>query len=101
MSHACFTSAVGTPLDQDGCLHEESLERHLDERWSNGISGVFVAGSMGAMQPLRDRTYLRLVQRSAELCRERGGLFLGAGDTSFARTRDRIERSGKSQATIP
>ena len=101
MSHACFTSAVGTPLDQDGCLHEESLEKHLDEQWSNGISGVFVAGSMGAMQRLRDRTYLRLVQRSAELCRGRGGLLVGAGDTSFARTRDRIERSGKSQAKIP
>ena len=86
-------SAIGSPLD-DGAgevLHEEGLAAHLDDQWSHGIDGVLVAGSMGAMQLLRDETYDALCRRAADLSRGRGEILIGAGDCSFARTRARVE----------
>jgi 4-hydroxy-tetrahydrodipicolinate synthase len=90
MTEAKLIGALGTPLDDDECLHEAGLEKHLDEQWSMRVGGVLVAGTMGVMQLLRDATYLRLVRRSIELSRGRGQVYIGAGDTSLARTRDRI-----------
>ena len=87
---ARFIGALGTPLDEDECLLEASLEKHLHEQWSNGMRGVLVAGTMGIMQLLRDQTYVSLVKYSVEFSAGRGDVFVGAGDTGFARTRDRI-----------
>ena len=87
---ARLIGALGTPLDEDECLLESSLKKHLDEQWSQGIKGVLVGGTMGVMQLLRDQTYLNLVKCSVEFTAGRGEVFAGAGDTSFARTRDRI-----------
>jgi 4-hydroxy-tetrahydrodipicolinate synthase len=46
---------------------------------------------MGVMQLLRDQTYLSLVKQSVEFTQGKGELLVGAGDASFARSRDRIE----------
>jgi 4-hydroxy-tetrahydrodipicolinate synthase len=86
-----FINAIGTPLDGDEGLHVDGLHRHLDDQWSNGIDGVLVAGTMGLLQLLRDETYRQLVVHSLECSQGRGELLVGAGDTSFVRTRDRIE----------
>jgi 4-hydroxy-tetrahydrodipicolinate synthase len=88
---AKLISALGTPLDVDERLHDAGLERHLNEQWANGIKGVLVGGSMGSMQLLCDATYESLVKRSVEFSNGKGELLVGAGDTSFARTRDRLE----------
>lgn len=87
----CILSAVGTPLDRDENLHEEGLERHLEDQWTQGINGVLVAGTLGLMQLQRDNTYRNLVRRAVELSSGRGEVFIGAGDTSYWRTRERIE----------
>jgi len=83
-------SAIGTPLTEDESLHVQGLEAELDLQWRNGISGVLAAGSMGTMQLLSDQTYSDLIRLSAELVPGKGELIVGVGDTSFARTRDRI-----------
>jgi len=88
---ACFIGAIGTPLDENENLHEVGLHRLLDRQWEAGIQGVLVAGTMGAMQLLRDDTYRHLVERGVEMSRGRGEVLVGCGDTSFARTRERIE----------
>jgi dihydrodipicolinate synthase/N-acetylneuraminate lyase len=85
-----FTTAIGTPLTEDERLHEKGLQAHLADQWGAGISGILVAGSMGAMQLLSDDTYVYLVERSVQLSKGRGEVFVGAGDAGFARTRDRI-----------
>ncbi len=90
MNQASFISAICTPLTDDEDLHEEGLAAHIEAQARAGISSLFVAGSMGCMQLLRDSTFRTLVQRSAELAKGRFELLAGAGDTSFARTRDRI-----------
>ena len=88
---ARIISAIGTPLAADESLHEEGLAAHLDDQWSSGIDGVLVAGTMGALQLLRDETYRALARRAVELTAGAGEVLVGAGDCSFARTRDRIE----------
>jgi dihydrodipicolinate synthase/N-acetylneuraminate lyase len=50
-------TAIGTPLDDEENLREEGLALHLDDQWQAGIHGILVAGSMGLMQMLRERTY--------------------------------------------
>ncbi len=83
-------SAIGTPLNEDDALHTAGLEAQLDLQWRNGITGILTAGSMGTMQLLSDQTYADLIRLSAELVSGKGELMVGVGDTSFARTRDRI-----------
>ena len=87
---ATLISAIGTPLTADELLHGDGLAAHLDDQWSNGITGLLVAGTMGLLQLLRDETYSALVRRSVELSRGQGEILVGAGDCGFARTRDRI-----------
>ena len=91
LSQAKFITAIGTPLTEEEELHEEGLEIELADQWNHGISGVLVAGSMGVMQLLTEATYRRLIERAVELSTGRGEVLIGAGDTSFARTRDRIQ----------
>ncbi len=90
MSQAKFITAIGTPLTENDELHEEGLKIELADQWNHGISGVLVAGTMGTMQLLTDETYRRLIERAVEFSAGRGEVLIGAGDASFARTRDRI-----------
>lgn len=91
MMTVCFVSAIGTPLDEECGLHEAGLEKHLEDQWRHGMDGVLVAGSMGLMQLLADRTYKDLVRHATAFSHGRGEVLVGAGDTSFARTRERVE----------
>ena len=56
MKKAYFITAIGTPLTEDECLHEEGLEIQLADQWNHGINGILVAGTMGAMQLLTNDT---------------------------------------------
>lgn len=91
MESAYFITAIGTPLDQDENLHVEGLEKQFEDQASAGIPGILSAGSMGCMQLLRDSTYRALAEHSVRCWKGRGELLFGVGDTSFARTKDRIE----------
>jgi 4-hydroxy-tetrahydrodipicolinate synthase len=85
-----FINAVCTLLNEDETLNVDGLEAHLADQWEQGTDGVLVGGSMGAMQLLRDATYRDLVERSVAVSKGRGEVLVGAGDTSFGRTMDRI-----------
>jgi 4-hydroxy-tetrahydrodipicolinate synthase len=84
-------TAIGTPLTDEDALHVEGLEAQIDDQWNNGITGLLVGGTMGAMQLLSDETYRALIDKSIEFSAGRGEVLIGAGDASFARTRDRIK----------
>lgn len=84
-------SAIGTPLTESEGLHETGLVAQLEDQWVCGIDGVLVAGTMGLLQLVRDETYVALARRSVELSAGRGEVLVGAGDCSYARTRQRIE----------
>lgn len=91
MSTGTFIHAICTPLHEDETLHRNGLEVHLRDQWDHGADGVLVGGSMGMMQLLRDETYRDLVEHGIAVSAGRGEVLVGAGDTSFGRTRDRIE----------
>ena len=91
MKTPLLISATGTPLNDPEALHVAGLSQHLDDQWKHGINGVLVAGTMGLMQLLTEQTYRDLVRRSVEFSAGRGELLVGAGDCSFARTKERIE----------
>lgn len=85
-----FISAICTPLEAGGDLHVAGLEAHIADQWNAGIAGLLVAGTMGLMQLQSDRTYRSLVEHAVRISAGRGEVMVGVGDTSFARTRDRI-----------
>ena len=91
MGAGYFINAICTPLTEDESLHSEGLAAHLADQWEHGIDGVLVGGTMGMMQLLRDSTYRELVQQSVELSAGKGEVLVGVGDTSYSRTRERIE----------
>jgi 4-hydroxy-tetrahydrodipicolinate synthase len=87
---AHFITALVTPMHDDDTLHAEGLRRAIETQIDAGIGGLLIAGSMGAMQLLPDETYRALVTESVRLAGGKVELLIGAGDASFARTRDRI-----------
>lgn len=91
MGIGTFINATCTLLEDDDSLHVEGLEAHLLDQWKHGIDGLLVAGTMGMMPMLRNTTYRSLVEKSIQISAGRGEILVGAGDTSFGRTRDRIE----------
>lgn len=88
-------SAVCTPLQDDESLQIEALEAHIERQWRAGIHGLLVAGSMGDMQLLTDRTYAQLVEHAVRISAGRGEVMIGVGDTSYVRTLDRIKLVNK------
>jgi 4-hydroxy-tetrahydrodipicolinate synthase len=90
MTKPSLIAAIGTPLTQGETLHRAGLEAHLADQWAGGMTGVLVGGTMGAMQMLAEDTYHQLVDSAIEFSHGRGEVMVGAGDTSLARTRERI-----------
>jgi len=91
-SHKSFViSAVCTMIEDDESLCIEGMEAHLEDQWQAGIQGLLVAGSMGLMQLLTDRTYRQLIEHSVRISAGRGEIMIGVGDAGFMRTKERIE----------
>lgn len=83
-------AAMGTPLTDDQALHTEGFERHIDDVIQAGLDAMLVGGTMGNMQLLNDVTYQDMARQASAGAQGQSELFIGAGDTSFARTRDKI-----------
>src|SRR5205809_1085252 len=64
MSRFSLITAIGTPLDENEEIHIRGLEAEIEDQWSNGITGLLVAGTMGAMQLLSDAAYQQLIDHS-------------------------------------
>lgn len=88
--HTRIISALCTPLEEDESLHVESLAMHIEDQVEAGFSGLLIGGTMGLMQLLADGTYRELIEHGVRLAGGRLEMLVGVGDTSFARTRDRI-----------
>ena len=86
-----FITACGTALTEDDHLHVDGMTKHLTDQLNHGLDGVLIAGTMGAMQMLRDSVYRELVSLTVNVLAGKMEILVGAGDTSLARTLDRIE----------
>ncbi len=83
-------SALCTMMNDDDSLCAAGMQRHLRDQWAAGIGGVLIAGTMGQMQMLPDRTYRDVVACGVEASAGRGEVMVGVGDLSLPRTLDRI-----------
>jgi 4-hydroxy-tetrahydrodipicolinate synthase len=90
MNKPNFITAIGTPLAEDDSLHLEGLEAQLADQEAGGIKALLVGGTMGIMQMLTDQVWKDLIDHTISLGAGRFEIMVGVGDTSFARTRDRI-----------
>jgi len=68
----------------------DGLRSLLDEQSAANIDGILVAGTMGLLQLLADKTYRDLVAASVSHWKGKGELLVGIGDASYARTLDRM-----------
>ena len=86
-----FITAVGTPLDLEGKLEEESFRLHLNDQIKNGIDGILVMGSMGMMPCLTMPTYLHCAKAAVSEAGGKMKIMIGAGCNSIEQTMERID----------
>ena len=91
-THAVFVTAMGTPLDDNGDLVEESFRAHLrDQVDRGGADGVLVLGTMGMLASLKDSVCPQAARAAVEEVGDRAKVMVGVGDNSLERTFVRIE----------
>ncbi len=85
-----FYTALGTPLDEDGNLIEDSLRRHIEQQINAGASGLLLLGSMGIEAFVTNGAYQNTVRVGAEANGGRLPLFVGAMDTSISKVMEKV-----------
>lgn len=86
-----FVPALGTPVDADGNLVEESYRKQINAMIDAGAVGVLSMGSMGLEDSLSSATYAKTAAVAADAVNGRVPLFIGAMDNSIFRLKERFE----------
>ncbi len=86
-----FYPALGTRLDDDGNLMEESYRKQIELMIEAGAAGMLCMGSMGTEDGLSSSTYKKTAAVAADAVRGRVPLFIGAMDNSVFRVKERFE----------
>ncbi len=94
-----FYTALGTPLDENGNLVEDSLRKHINQQIDAGASGLLLMGSMGIEAYVKNSAYKDIVRVAVEANAGRLPLFVGAMDTSIAKVMEKIELIGDADIT--
>ena len=92
-----FYTALGTPLDKNGNLVAESLEKHINQQIEAGAAGLLLMGSMGKEAYLKNSTYEDAVKIAAKTNNGRLPLFVGAMDNSIAKVMEKIKLIGDAK----
>ena len=85
-----FYPALGTPLDDNGELVEDSYRRQIQLMIEAGASGALCMGSMGAEAVLTAETYAKTARVAVDAVKGRIPLFIGAMDNSVFRVKERL-----------
>ncbi|MBQ7363888.1 MAG: dihydrodipicolinate synthase family protein [Clostridia bacterium] len=88
---AGFYTALGTPLDKDGNIIEESLRREIEMQIDAGASGLLLLGSMGIEESVKLSAWGEAARIAADAVNGRVSLFVGAMDNSVWRVKERLE----------
>ena len=83
-------TALGTPLDDKGDLHEEGMRKQVEMQLGCGVHGFLVLGSMGAMQLQKDETFQQALAVVVDAAEGKVPVIVGCGDSSSDRTLRRI-----------
>ncbi len=86
-----FYPALGTPLDSNGILIENSYAKQIELMIDAGASGLLCMGSMGQMESIRNSEYLKVATKCVEANAGRLPVMVGVMDCSLARVLDRVK----------
>ena len=86
-----FVTAIGTPLDADGNLVKNALEKHVSDQIDNGAFALLCMGSMGIGAFIPHRSYADAARTAVGAAKGRIPVYVGVSDTSIARCKERID----------
>lgn len=86
-----FYTALGTPIDEEGCLCSDSMTIQIEQQIEAGVSGLLVMGSMGNEAYIRNSEYSKVAACSVKATKGRVPVLVGVTDVSIGRVKDRIE----------
>ena len=92
-----FYTALGTPLDENGNLVENSLRKHINQQIDAGASGLLLMGSMGIEAYIKNSAYGEIVKVAADEVGGRLPLFVGIMDNSIVKVKEKIEMIGNAR----
>ena len=92
-----FYTALGTPLDENGNLVEESLRKHIHQQIEAGASGLLLMGSMGIEAYIKNSAYSEIVRVAVEEVNGRLPLFVGIMDNSIVKVKEKIDMIGSAK----
>ena len=61
-----FVPALGTPLDKNGNLVEDSLQKQIEDQICAGAVGLLCMGSMGIQAFIRNDVYPQVAKAAVE-----------------------------------
>ena len=85
-----FYTALGSPLDEEGNLVEESLVKEINMQIEAGASGLLLLGGMGNEVYIKLSTYKEIVRVGASANNGRIPMFVGAMDCSITKVMEKI-----------
>ena len=89
---ASFVTALGTPVDEQGDLLEQSFRLHINDQLDQGqVDGFLVLGTMGQMPCLKLSTYQQCAKAACAEVGEQAKILIGVGGNSIEQTMGRIE----------
>ncbi len=92
-----FYTALGTPLDENGNLMEQSLRKHIRQQIEAGASGLLLMGSMGIEAYVTNSAYADIVRVAADEVSGELPLFVGAMDNSIVKVKEKIDMIGDAK----
>lgn len=87
---AGYVPALGTPLDTNGNLCEESFRKQIEDQINAGAVGLLCMGSMGIQAYIRQEVCPQVAKVAVDAANGRVPVFVGAMDISIARTKERL-----------
>lgn len=86
-----FYTALGTPIDKDGSIVEESLRAEIEGQIAHGAAGMLLLGSMGMQPSIVKSECARAARIASDATAGRTALFVGVMDNSIRGVLERIE----------
>jgi 4-hydroxy-tetrahydrodipicolinate synthase len=83
---------IVTPLHEDETIHEGQLRRLTEYLLGKGVHAIFVNGSMGVFNLLKDEQQFRAIGVVVDQVAGRVPVMAGAAETSTSRVIDKAQR---------
>jgi 4-hydroxy-tetrahydrodipicolinate synthase len=87
---AGYVPALGTPLDANGNLCEESFRKQIEDQINAGAVALLCMGTMGIQAYIRQEVCPQVAKVAVDAAMGRVPVFVGAMDISIARAKERI-----------